>query len=191
METVTLSNEFVTLRPLSESDYNLLLPFAVNEPETWEYSLVSAAGAEALKKYLDHALQLKADGKSLPFIVLNSKGEAAGSTRFYDYNANHGFVSIGYTWYGKDFRGTGINKHCKYLMLAYAFDELNLHRVELRADVNNARSLAAIAKIGAVREGTLREDCVSTKGVRRNSAVFGILKTEWDNEVRHRLKELV
>lgn len=124
-----------------------------------------------------------------PFIVFDKRtNEYAGSTRFYDINLSFQTLQLGYTWYGKRFRGTGLNAHCKYLLLQFAFEEMNMLRVEFRADNMNERSIAAMKKIGCTVEGTLREDVPKVSGGRRNSVILSILKSEWESGVKKDLK---
>jgi RimJ/RimL family protein N-acetyltransferase len=178
----TLENERVKLLPLEASHFEVLLPFALHEPEIWQYSMVDAAGEEGLRNYLQQALTLKARGQQYPFVVWDKQKQAfAGSTRFYDYQPESKCVQLGYTWYGKAFQGTGINLACKALMLAFAFTEMDVLRVELRADASNERSVAAMTKLGFVQEGVLRSNGFRRDGVRRDSRVFSILKEEWRN----------
>ena len=96
---------------------------------------------------------------------------------------------MGYTWYGKDFRGTGLNKHCKFLLLQFAFETLGMERVEFRADNNNQRSIAAMKSIGCTVEGVLRNH-MPTFGseARRDSIILSILYHEWFDEVKDNLK---
>ena len=135
---VTLEDERVLLRSLEDSDYENLLPFALSEKGLWFYSLVRAEGADGLRNYLNIALAEKEAGKEFPFIVFDKKtNEYAGSTRFYDINFPFKTIQLGYTWYGRKFHGTGLNKHCKFLLLQFAFEQLGLARVEFRADARN------------------------------------------------------
>lgn len=185
-----LESDMVVMRPLTEADYIHLLPFAINEPELWTYSLLSAAGEDGLKKYLSVAMEAKAQEKEFPFIVYNKKlQQYAGSTRYYDIQLNMHNLQLGYTWYGKTHQGTGINTHCKYLLLQYAFEHLGIERVEFRADANNAKSIHAMKKIGCVVEGILRSNSIKTDGGRRDSIVLSILKNEWYGKVKAGLEE--
>lgn len=189
-QNIILEDEFVLLRPLQESDVDNLLEIAINEPETWEYSLVRANGKENLENYIQLALKARENNTEFPFIVLDKKsGKYAGSTRFYDINLAFKTVQLGYTWYGKDFRGTGLNKHCKFLLLQFAFETLGMQRVEFRADNNNQRSIAAMKSIGCKVEGVLRNH-MPTFGseVRRDSIILSILKNEWFGEVKESLR---
>lgn len=185
----TLEDDVITLRPLQKEDYINLLHISMNEPETWTYSSKSAAGEEALKAYIDDALTEKASGKEYPFIVFDkASGRYAGSTRFYDIQVKNDVVQLGYTWYGKDFRGTGLNKHCKFMLLQLAFETFNAERVEFRADNRNERSIAAMKSIGCAVEGVLRSNVPTADGGRRDSIILSILKDEWFTTVKQNLK---
>jgi|SRR6185437_1268484 N-acetyltransferase len=184
-----LEDERVLLRPLSETDLEFLLPFALDEPDTWRYSYISARGVEGMKNYLNAALEGNASGKEYPFIVYDKETKSyAGSTRFYDIQPALQTLQLGYTWYGERFRGTGLNKHCKFLMLQMAFETLNAERVEFRADGRNERSIAAMKSIGCTPEGILRSSMPLEDGTRRDSIVLSILKHEWESRVKENLK---
>lgn len=184
-----LEDERVLLRPLLESDYDNLLPFALNEPDTWKYSYLSARGENGMRRYIKDAWDNRAAGKEYAFIVYDKRAQSyAGSTRFYDILPNWQTVQLGYTWYGEKFRGTGLNKHCKYLMLQFAFDELNALRVEFRADARNKQSIAAMKSIGCTPEGILRNNMPLQEGGRRDSIVLSILKHEWEERVKQLIK---
>lgn len=181
---IHLEDNRVLLRPLSAEDFKHLLPFSLNEPETWTYSLQQPNSEKNLKTYINVALNGREAEDAYAFIVFDKlKNQYAGSTRFYDINFYNKSCSLGYTWYGKDFRGTGLNTHCKYLLLKYAFEHLNLERVEFRADNNNMRSIQAMKNIGATVEGVLRSNCTAPNG-RRDSIVLSILRNEWLEHVK-------
>lgn len=189
-QNIILEDDFVLLRPLQESDVDNLLEISINEPETWQYSLVRANGRENLVNYIQLALKAKENNAEFPFIVFDKKsGKYAGSTRFYDIQLPFKTLQLGYTWYGKDFRGTGLNKHCKFLLLQFAFETLEMERVEFRADNNNQRSIAAMKSIGCTVEGVLRNH-MPTFGseARRDSIILSILYHEWFDEVKDNLK---
>jgi RimJ/RimL family protein N-acetyltransferase len=190
---LVLENEAVLLRPLQETDVKHLLPFSINEPELWKYSLVRANGKENLENYIQIALRARANGTEFPFIVFDTRtGKYAGSTRFYDINYGFKTIQLGYTWYGKDFQGTGLNKNCKFLLLEYAFDILGMERVEFRADNGNERSKAAMLSIGCKVDGVLRSNMPTFESeIRRDSIVLSILRKEWFEEVRDLLKKKI
>jgi RimJ/RimL family protein N-acetyltransferase len=185
----TLEDDSVLLRSLQLTDVPNLLAISVNEPETWEYSSKSAAGEEALKAYIEEAIAARSGGTEYAFIVYDKTTQTyAGSTRFYDIQPKNGALQLGYTWYGKDFRGTGLNKHCKFLLLQVAFETLGAERVEFRADNRNDRSIAAMKSIGCTVEGVIRNHIPLRDGTRRDSIILSILKDEWYNTVKENLK---
>lgn len=184
-----LEDERVLLRPLSVTDDEHLISFALHEHETWEYSSQAAFGTEGLSEYIKEALAARVTGKEYPFIVYDKQtGEYAGSTRFYDIQPQNLSLQLGYTWYGKKFRGTGLNKHCKFLLLQFAFEELGMERVEFRADARNERSIAAMKSIGCTVEGIMRSNIPTREGGRRDSIILSILKSEWEAGVKQRLQ---
>jgi RimJ/RimL family protein N-acetyltransferase len=183
-----LENEWVILRPLQLTDLDYFLPFVKNEPDLWKYSLVSPAGEEKMKTYIETALQNKASKKEYPFIVFDKlHNEYAGCTRFYDIQIPFQTTQLGYTWYGKKFQQTGLNRHCKLLLLQFAFEEWDMLRVEFRADANNEKSVKAMKSIGCIEEGILRSHIPADNGARRNSIILSILKDEWLNHVKSAL----
>lgn len=186
----TLEDERVMLRPLEQEDKMLLLPFSLQEPDLWKYSLVGAEGEEALQHYMDITFKAKAEGKEYPFIIFDKQtNEYAGSTRFYDIQNELETVQLGYTWYGAKFQGTGLNKHCKYLLLTFAFETIGFERFELRANNNNVRSIAAMKSLGCIVDGILRKNMPTREGgKRRDSIVLSILREEWFGGVKENLR---
>ncbi len=183
-----LEDDCVLLRPLQIEDCNNLLPFSLKEPELWKYSLIKASGKENLENYINTAIEARAAGKEYPFIVFDKRTQAyAGSTRFYDIQVAQKTLQLGYTWYGNKFQGTGLNRHCKYLLLQFAFERLGMERVEFRADNTNERSIAAMKSIGCIVEGVLRSHTIKADGTRRDSIVLSILRNEWENGVKEKL----
>jgi RimJ/RimL family protein N-acetyltransferase len=100
-------------------------------------------------------------------------------TRFHSIEPDHRRLEIGHTWLAEPYRGTGHNAEAKLLLLDHAFDALGAHRVEFKTDATNARSQAALAGIGATREGTLRRHVVLENGRVRDSVYFSIVWDEW------------
>jgi RimJ/RimL family protein N-acetyltransferase len=189
-EPVVLENDDVVIRPLEENDFINLVNFSIDEPEIWKYSSVQAIGEEELKKYLRLAIEAREAKREYPFIVFDKRNNSyAGSTRFYDIQLSNSCLQLGFTWYGKQFQGTGLNKHCKFLLLSFAFETLGIEIVEFRADNKNERSIAAMKSIGCEVEGILRSNGVRPDGTRRDSIVLSILKDEWTGFVKENLKK--
>ncbi len=191
-EPIILENERVLLRPLEADDYAHLLPFALQEPAIWQFSLINPAGAEGMRAYIDTAIAERDAQKEYPFIIFDKQANAyAGSSRFYDIQPVNAATQLGYTWYGSAFQRTGLNRHCKLLMLQFAFEQWGLERVEFRADANNERSINAMKAIGCVPEGVLRSHLHTFTGRRRSSMVLSILKDEWLGEVKEKLLQKI
>ncbi len=183
-----LEDEAVLLRPLQMSDVENLRYISEHEPDTWHYSLVRANGRANLEKYIRIAIDARDAGTEFPFIVFDKTTQKyAGSTRFYDINFPFKTLQLGYTWYAGAFRGTLLNKRCKFLLLQCAFETLEMERVEFRADANNIRSIAAMKSIGCQVEGILRNNSPTADGGRRDSIVLSIIKDEWFASVRENL----
>lgn len=191
-ENLLLENERVLLRPLQQEDLPFLLPYADQEPELWTYSAVSAAGREGMTKYIEHALRERTMQKEYPFIIFDKQaGEYAGSSRFYDIQPAFSTTQLGYTWYGKKFQRSGLNRHCKLLLLGYAFEQWGMERVEFRADLRNEKSVRAMKQIGCTVEGVLRSHMPVVGGGRRDSIVLSILKEEWFEFIKKNLQEKI
>ncbi len=185
-----LEDERAILRPLEYADFENLLPFSLAEPDIWQYSLVPAAGEKGLRNYINFAVEAREARNEYPFIVFDKKQDCyAGSTRFYDIQLSDKCLQLGYTWYGRQFQGTGLNKHCKFLLLEFAFEKMGMERVEFRADIQNERSIAAMKSIGCKVEGILRSIGLRTDGNRRDSIVLSILRGEWESTVREDLRK--
>lgn len=187
-----LENEWVRLEPLQLSDFDKLLPYSENEPEIWEFNSGGADGKENLEKYISNAILQRETEKEYPFIVFDKTAQIyVGSTRFYAIFIENKTIEIGYTWYGKKYQGSGINKNCKYLLLEFAFEKLNMERVAFAANSKNNRSLNAMKGIGCIVEGVLRNCGTDANGNRIDVARLSILKNEWNDDVKSKLKNSI
>jgi len=191
-ENFILENERALLRPLQENDFENLLPYSLHEPEIWKWGLLTAAGEENLRKYIADAVKNRNEEKEYPFIVFDKQANAyAGSTRFYDIQQQYLTTQLGFTWYGKDFQRTGLNRHCKLLLLSFVFEQWGMERLEFRAHSENEKSINAMKAIGCIQEGILRNHMPIAAGTRRSSVVLSILKDEWFGGVKEKLIEKV
>jgi RimJ/RimL family protein N-acetyltransferase len=188
-QNIILEDDIVQLRPLQESDWENLLDFSLNQPEIWQFSSIPAIGEENIRNYVRMAVEHRDKQTEFPFVAIDKRtNEYAGSTRFYDIQFANKTVQLGYTWYGKQFHGTGLNKHCKFLLLSFAFEKWDMERVEFRADHRNERSIAAMKSIGCHVDGVLRSNLSRLDGGRRDSIVLSILKDEWFGGVKENLR---
>lgn len=191
-EEYILENDVVRLQPLHSSDYEKLVDFSINEPELWSFNANGPDNPENLKKYIERALSQKEKLVEYPFLVFDKlKNKVAGSTRFYNINLEAKHLEIGFTWYGKEFQGTTLNKNCKYLLLEFAFEKMNLERVGFRANNLNQRSINAMKSIGCIEEGILRNFNTDAKGNRIDAIVLSIVKNEWFDSVKQKLKNRI
>ena len=189
IQEYSLVNERVILRPLEVKDFSLLEKFVLEEPDLWQYSLVSIKHPHDLEKYIHDAVEARKHKTAYPFIVFDKLTQTyVGVTRFYDIQLANNTTQLGYTWYSKKVWGTGLNQHCKLLLLQFAFDQMGFDRVEFRADNNNKRSIAAMQKIGCTIEGILRNHLPLPNGTRRDSIVLSILKEEWTAKLKQNLQ---
>ena len=188
LEPVTLAGRHVRLVPLTLEHVPALWE-AGNDPDIWRWTLNQPASEADMRRYVESALAGQAAGGSLPFATLQAAtGRVIGSTRYHNWEPPHPRVEIGYTWIARPWQRTPTNTEAKYLMLCHAFETLGVVRVELRTDALNARSRAAILRIGATEEGTLRRHMRGDSGRIRDTVYFSILDDEWPG-VKLRLEE--
>lgn len=175
-----LEDERLLLRPLVQADVANLASFVKDEPTLWKYALTPIKTEQEFEQYIATAVEARQLKSAYPFIVFDKlQNKYVGSTRFYDIQLNNSSTQFGYTWYSESTWGTGLNEHCKLLLLEFAFETIGFERVEFRADNRNKRSIAAMQKIGCTVEGILRNHLPTSDGTRRDSIVLSMLKEEW------------
>jgi RimJ/RimL family protein N-acetyltransferase len=177
---VTLGGKFVRLEPMTEAHVpNLAL--AGRDKEIWKYMLYGNLGIEAnMRAWVLEMLERQAGGTDLTFVVVHlESGRLAGATRYLEMRPPHRSLEIGGTWYAPEFQRTPVNTECKYLMLKYAFEEMKCIRVQFKVDARNERSIRAIERLGAVREGRMRNHIILPDGIIRDSIFYSILDGEW------------
>lgn len=186
----TLENEKVKLIPLTLEHVEYLL-LQSDDSDIWYYLLEEGRDRIRLHEYVSHAIENRSINKEYPFVVYDKiKNMYAGTTRFYDYSEVLKVVKLGHTWYGKNFRGTHINKNCKYLLLEFAFEYLELERVGFGVHMNNKISIAAMKSIGCTKEGVLRNFIPSIDGTGRVDIVLlSMLRQEWYTSAEPRLRD--
>lgn len=184
---VELSGRYVRLVPLQLS-HTAGLARAADDPEIWRYIHYGPCRTlETMSQLVSTLLQRQATGSDLPFTVESlPSGTPIGMTRFLGIERKDASVEVGGTWYVAGARRTPVNTESKRLLLGHAFDVEGAHRVQLRTDLRNDRSQRAIERLGATREGVLREHIRMPDGYLRSSVVYSILADEWP-AVRARL----
>jgi RimJ/RimL family protein N-acetyltransferase len=177
---VTMEGTRVRLEPLTQSHQEALTAIGLDE-EIWRWtSTAPIRTAEEMAAYIALALAERDGGRALPFATIDrATGRAIGSTRYAAIEPRHRRLEIGWTWLGRAWQRTAANTEAKYLMLRHAFETLGCIRVELKTDALNERSRAAIQRIGAREEGTLRRHMVTSTGRIRDTVYYSILDSEW------------
>lgn len=177
---VTLEGTRVRLEPLAQSHQPALAEIGLDE-ELWRWvPSLQVRTAEDMTAYIAYALAERDAGRALPFATVDrATGRVIGSTRYMAIEPTHRRVEIGSTWLGRAWQRTAANTEAKYLMFGHAFEALGCVRVELKTDALNERSRAAIRRIGAREEGTLRQHMITTSGRIRDTVYYSILDSEW------------
>ena len=189
-QPITLSGQTVSLEPLSMEHAGALLEAAQSE-EIWLHTLDKPRTMEAMQDYIARALGERDNNTGIPFAVRHIEtNRFIGSTRYANIAPSRCGLEIGFTWYAPRFWRTSVNTECKYLLLKHAFETLQYIRVELQAMVENARSRAAILRLGAIEEGVLRSRIVGRNGQRFDTVFFSVLDNEWPG-VKVRLERLL
>ena len=190
LHPIVLEGRHVRLEPLTLGHHAALCEVAL-DPELWRWSVTDVGTPDDLRRYMEAALRDQEEGRALPFATIeHSTGRAVGSTRFGNADQAHRRVEIGWTWIGRPWQRTAINTEAKYLMLRHAFEKLGCIRVELKTNALNQRSRAAILRLGAKEEGTLRKHMISERGALRDTVCYSILDDEWP-QVKARLEEML
>ena len=181
---VVLTGEGVRLEPMSQDHAQGLYNRGRFDAD-WAYMPRACFIDQAdTRQWIDEALE---DPASLPFVILEtSKNKVVGSTRFLNIRPQHRSLEIGWTWLGQEWQRTGVNTEVKTLLLTHAFERLGCIRVEFKTDARNLRSQRALERIGATREGVLRQHMIVQGGHYRDSVFFSVIDKEWP-EVKERL----
>ena len=187
---LTLTGRAVRLEPLAEA-HHAALERNGDDAEVWRWmTFPPAPPREKARAWCAKLGALHASGEAVAFAIVDAaRGEAVGGTVLFDYSEAHKRVEIGYTWLARSAWRTAINTEAKFLLLRHAFETLGLNRVQLKTDARNERSQAAIARLGAVREGVWRAHMILPDGWVRDSVVFSVVAREWP-AVKDRLEQL-
>lgn len=186
---VTLTGTHVRLEPMTEAHIPGLAEIGVGQ-DFWDFMLYGMMNTEAdMANWVRDILSRVEKGADLPFAAIHlASGRVAGATRYLNMMPQDRGLEIGGTWYGPEFQRTVVNTECKYLLLKYAFETLNCIRVQFKTDLRNERSQKAIQRLGAVKEGVLRNHMILPDGRFRHSVFYSILDTEWPG-VKRSLEE--
>jgi N-acetyltransferase len=190
LEPVVLEGSVIRHEPLSEAHASAL--WAVSQDAEIYRHKPYVIGSEAeMRAHIRKALDLHAGGTRLAFAtILEESGQPVGSSGYFAADAEHRRLEIGGTWVAPPWQRTVINTESKYLLLCHAFETLGCIRVEFKTDSLNEKSRTALARIGAVEEGTFRNHMVMPSGRLRHSVYYSIIDGEWPR-VKERLQTLM
>ncbi|HVE51516.1 MAG TPA: GNAT family protein [Casimicrobiaceae bacterium] len=186
IEPVTLRGDHALLEPLERSHESALREAAA-DGELWKLWYTSVPTPDGVAAYIDTALALRDAGEAMPFVVRDSAGRIVGSTRYLNIVPEHRRVEIGNTWYARSAQRTALNTECKFLLLTQAFETLGCIAVEFRTNWFNRVSRRAIERLGAKRDGVLRNHQILPDGSFRDTVVYSIIESEWPG-VRRQLR---
>jgi len=180
IEPVILEGEFVRLEPLRVDHLPALCHIGLDST-IWQWSPTEIRNEGDMESYVRDALTAQSHGTAIPFVTVEMDGgTVVGSTRFANIDTPNRKVEIGWTWLDPKWQRTVINTEAKLLMLTHAFEHWKCIRVELKTDANNLISQTAIARIGAKKEGVLRNHIITATGRFRDSVYFSIVESEWE-----------
>lgn len=175
-----IENEHLLLRPLRNTDIDAIETISFSH-ELGEFG-AKIKNKTDLLRYFNYCLSARKNKELYPFIIIKKHdNQVIGITMFGHLDFHHKRLEIGWTWIGEKFQGTGVNGICKKLLLDYCFRQLAFRRVEFKIDINNIKSQKAVAKLGAVQEGLLRNYNIQSYGESKGTYVYSILNEEWKN----------
>ncbi|MCI0553813.1 MAG: GNAT family N-acetyltransferase [Anaerolineae bacterium] len=188
---IILQGKHVRLEPMTEAHVPALAEIGIGQP-FWDFMVYGKINTvDDMRNWVLDVLSREKNGTDLAFVVIHlESGRVAGATRYLNIMPDDRGLEIGGTWYGPEFQRTAVNTECKYLLLSHAFETLGCIRVQLKTDLRNERSQKAIERIGAVKEGVLRNHMILPDGHYRHSVYYSILDTEWP-DVKKRLEEMM
>lgn len=181
-----LDDDVVRLRPITESDREGIRSVAM-DADIWRYFVALVTDEASFTAFFDTMIADQASGRRVVFHITDlATGRTAGSMSYGNLSEPDRRLEIGWSWLGRDFRGAGVNRHAKLLLLHNAFERLSAERVEFKTDRRNEQARRALRNIGATEEGILRSFNPMPDGTRRDAVYYSILKPEWPS-VRDRL----
>ena len=191
VKPVVLTGKYVRLEPMTEEHVPGLAEIGVGQT-FWDFMLYGNINSvDDMRNWVRDILARAEKGTDLPFVAIHLvSGRVTGATRFLNIMPKDRGLEIGGTWYGPEFQRTVVNTECKYLLLSHAFETLGCIRVQFKTDSRNERSQKAIERIGAVKEGILRNHIILPDQQYRDSVFYSIIESEWPG-VKARLEEML
>lgn len=177
---ILLADDKVSLVPITSEHIQEMRRLS-SDSDIWTWYTEDLSDPDALETWMRACLKETLGKTKMTYAVqLVATGEIIGATSYGNIDWDEKGIEIGWTWLGIKYIGSGINKHMKFLMLKHAFETMGTERLELRTDEENIRSRKAMEKIGAKHDGTLRNHRSTQGGRRRNTVVYSIIRSEWE-----------
>ncbi|MEG0472483.1 MAG: GNAT family protein [Solibacillus sp.] len=186
-----IQNDVVKLVPINTEHIDGILT-AARFPEIWEHMSVTLLDRESVVQYVADGIKKREAKTDYQFVIIDAQtNEVIGSTTYMDISMGHKRLEIGSTWLTPAYWRSNINTNCKFLILQYGFEELELNRIQIKTGHENVRSQKAIERLGAVKEGVLRNHMIRKEGTIRHTVLYSITNEEW-SEIKERfLRELL
>lgn len=178
VEPVRLHDRGIELVPLG-LEHEEGLRAAASDGELWRLRVTSVPEPGQTRKYIEDALQGRADGHRFAFAVRDDAGTVLGTSSYHDILPSVKRLEIGYTWYARRCQRTHVNTTCKLLLMSHAFDTLGCHVVGWRTDNFNHASQRAIERLGARWDGTIRGHQLRRDGTIRDTVMYSMRAGEW------------
>lgn len=176
----TIETLRVIIQPMKPDDYETFLALTTKSPGLWKYFTKDLSKPEELKAWVNDAMKEKLECKRMPFTIIDrDTKEICGSSSFGNISFYDSRLEIGWSWLGEDYIGMGVNMPVKFALMSFAFEVMQMERVEAKTDFLNERAKAGLLKIGMKPEGVLRSHMLMPGNRRRDSAYYSILKDEW------------
>jgi RimJ/RimL family protein N-acetyltransferase len=181
IEPVILQGRMVCLEPLRMEHASALYQALSAKPDLWRYMPgKQPSSVEEMAQFVQITLRQQQQGVYLPFVTIDlAAARIVGETRYLDIRPEDRNIEIGHTWLTPSAQRTGINTEAKYLMLCHAFEQLHTIRVQFKTHHLNVQSQQAIERLGAVKEGILRNCKIMPDGSYRHSVYYSIIESEW------------
>lgn len=185
MKNIVLVNDVVTLRTMALTDIDAIFE-AGNFSKIWTHLAITIQSHEDPVNFVEQSLLNHELGKEHPFVIIdNQTNRIIGGTKLMNLDHTHMRIDLGFSWLSPSYWRSPINSNCKYLLMQYCFEVLQLNRVQIQADERNIRSRNAIARIGATQEGVFRDYMIRKDGSIRNSVIFSVIRPEWPTVKMH------
>ncbi|MBS9802524.1 GNAT family N-acetyltransferase [Bacillus toyonensis] len=184
-------HERAKLRLMDGNDVETLFSIVEGNQQIWAYLISKMDSVQDMQQYVQKAIKGYGRGTQIPFVVVDQQtNKIVGSTRLYNISVEDKTVELGQTWYHPSVQRTSINTECKHMLLQYAFEKLHMLRVQIKTDVRNEKAQRAIERLGAVKEGVLRNERKLPNGYVRDAVVYSIISSEWPGVKEQLLEKL-